>query len=179
MNDAELLSLIRNDHTSRYGFSLLVQQYQQQLYWHIRRMVVDHEDANDLVQEVFLKVWKGIGSFREDSSLFTWIYRIASNECISFLKKRRLHTMIPLLGGNRDIAERLTEDPYFTGDAIQVKFQKALDKLPPRQRMVFHMRYYNEMPYDVMSEILNTSVGALKASYHIAAKKIEDSMTQD
>ena len=87
--------------------------------------------------------------------------------------------MIPLLGGNRDIAERLTEDPYFTGDAIQVKFQKALDKLPPRQRMVFHMRYYDEMPYDVMSEILNTSVGALKASYHIAAKKIEDCMTQD
>ena len=179
MNDVELLSLIRIEQTSRYGFSLLVQQYQQQLYWHIRRMVVDHDDANDLVQEVFLKVWKGIRSFREDSSLYTWIYRIAANECTNFLRKRKLHAMIPLVGGNRNLAERLSDDPYFTGDAIQLKLQQALDTLPPRQRLVFTMRYYDEMPYETMSAILNTSVGALKASYHIAAKKIEDSLTQD
>jgi len=179
MSDTELLSLIRDEHTSRYGFNLLVQQYQKQLYWHIRRMVADHDDASDLVQEVFLKAWKGMKTFREDSSLYTWIYRIATNECLSFLKKRQLHAMIPLMGGNRELAERLTDDPYFTGDAIQLRLQKALTKLPARQRLVFNMRYYDEMPYETMSEILNTSVGALKASYHIAAKKIEDSLMQD
>lgn len=179
MSDTELLSLIRDEHTSRYGFSLLVQQYQKQLYWHIRRMVVDHDDANDLVQEVFLKVWKGIPSFREDSSLYTWIYRIAANECMNFLRKQQLHSMIPLMEGNRNMAERLSADPYFTGDSIQMRLQQALDKLPPRQRLVFTMRYHDEMPYETMSAILNTSVGALKASYHIAAKKIEDSLRQD
>jgi RNA polymerase sigma-70 factor (ECF subfamily) len=179
MNDAELLTLIRNEHTSHYGFTLLVQQYQTQLYWHIRRMVMDHDDANDLVQEVFLKVWKGIRFFREDSSLYTWLYRIAANECTNFLRKRQLHSVIPLMEGNRELAERLRDDPYFTGDAVQLKLQKALEKLPPRQRQVFSMRYYDEMPYETMSAILNTSVGALKASYHIAAKKIEDSLMQD
>ncbi len=179
MSDNELIALIKDEHSSRYGFSLLVQQYQEQMYWHIRRMVMDYEDTNDLVQEVFVKVWKGLKTFREDASLYTWIYRIATNECMSFLKKRRLHTMLPLLGSHRERAEGLADDPYFTGDEIQRKLQKALMKLPDRQRLVFNMRYYDELPYEHISEILKTSVGALKASYHIAAKKIEDSLKQD
>ncbi|MBP6978812.1 MAG: RNA polymerase sigma factor [Bacteroidales bacterium] len=178
-SDTEILTLIRNRQTSRYGFSLLVQQYQKQLYWHIRRMIVDHEDTNDLVQEVFVKIWKGIADFREDSSLYTWIYRIATNECLSFLQKRQLRTMLPLLDTHRNRAESLADDPYFTGDEIQAKLQAALMKLPPKQRLVFNMRYYEEMPYDEMAAILKTSAGALKASYHIAAKKIEDSLRQD
>jgi len=179
MTDTELLSLIRNQQTSRYGFSLLVQQYQKQLYGHIRRMVMDHEDANDLVQEVFMKVWKGLGTFREDSTLSTWLYRIATNECLSFLRKKRLQAVLPMLEPFRQKAESLADDPFFTGDQIQLKLQKALMKLPPRQRLVFNMRYYDEMPYEDISAILKTSVGALKASYHIAAKKIEDSLKKD
>lgn len=179
MSDKEMLELIRNEDSRQSGFDLLVRQYQKQVYWHIRRMVVDHEDTNDLVQEVFIKVWKGVDEFREDASLYTWIYRITVNETMNYLKKKRLRLMLPLAGKEKNLAESLKDDQYFSGDAIQQKLHHAILKLPPRQRLVFNMKYFEDMTYETISDILKTSTGSLKASYHIAVKKIEGYLLND
>lgn len=141
-------------------------------------MVIDHDDADDLTQEVFIKIHKAIGNFREDAQLYTWIYRIATNECLSFLKKKRRRFFLPLEDVAAELTEKLDSSAHINGDDIQLKLQKALLKLPDKQRLVFNMRYYDELSYDEISKITNTSVGALKASYHHAAKKIEDFITQ-
>jgi RNA polymerase sigma-70 factor (ECF subfamily) len=174
LEDKDLLAKIRNPETINYGFNMLVRTYQQRVYSHVRKMVIDHDDADDLTQEVFIKIYKYIGNFREDSQLFTWIYKIATNECLSFLQRKRKRFFLPIGDVAGELSAKLDANPGLSGDEIQLKLQKALLRLPDKQRLVFNMKYYEEMSYEEMSEITNTSVGALKASYHHAVKKIEE-----
>jgi RNA polymerase sigma factor (sigma-70 family) len=173
LEDSELLAKIRNPDTRNYGFSLLVRAYQQRVYWHIRKMVIDHADADDLTQETFIKVHHAIERFREDSQLFTWIYRIATNECLNFLarKKRRLFFRLGDVGTELQSKVQVSD---IGADEVQKKLQLALVKLPDKQRLVFNMRYFDDMSYEQIASITDTSVGALKASFHHAVKKIED-----
>lgn len=173
-SDKELLAQFAVEATRNYAFNLLVKKYQQKLYWHIRRMVIDHDDADDVTQDVFVKAWKGLEGFREDAKLYTWLYRIATNECITFLNKKKKRFFIPIVDVEAQLASKLESDPLFNGDKLQLKLQQAILSLPEKQRVVFNMKYYDEMKYEDMSEVLGTSVGALKASYHHAVKKIED-----
>ena len=177
MNDKDLLAKIRNPETRSYGFNLLVREYQQRIYWHIRKMVIDHDDADDVTQEVFIKIHKAIDRFREDAQLYTWIYRIATNESLTFLKKKRRRFFLPIEDVSLELSRKLDSSPQINGDEIQIKLQKALLKLPDKQRLVFNMRYYDELSYEDISQITETSVGALKASYHHAVKKIENFLT--
>ena len=174
-SDKELLEMLRTDQSS-YAFNLLVRKYQNKIYAHVRRIVIDHDDANDVVQNIFIKVWKGIEKFNEDSELYTWIYRISVNESLTFLKKKRTKFFIPIHNIEKEMSDKIDAGEYFSGDEIERKLQKALLTLPEKQRIVFNLRYYDEMPYEEMSRVLGTSVGALKASYHIAAKKIEENL---
>jgi RNA polymerase sigma-70 factor (ECF subfamily) len=174
VEDKELLSKIRDPESRNYGFNMLVRTYQQRVYWHVRKMVIDHDDADDLTQEVFIKVHKNIDSFRADSQLFTWIYRIATNECLNFLSRKKRRFFLPIEDVAEQLTGRLDSGELISGEEIQLKLQKALLKLPDKQRLVFNMRYYEEIPYEEMAEITGTSVGALKASYHHAVKKIEE-----
>jgi RNA polymerase sigma-70 factor (ECF subfamily) len=173
VNDSELLSKIRNPDTRNYGINLLVRAYQQRVYWHIRKMVIDHDDADDITQEVFIKINNAIDRFREDAQLFTWIYRIATNECLNFLNKKRRRFFLPIEDIEPELIARI-DASMMDGDEIQKKLQKAILKLPDKQRLVFNMKYFDDMPYEQIAEITNTSVGALKASYHHAVKKIEE-----
>jgi RNA polymerase sigma factor (sigma-70 family) len=175
-SDKELLEKFADEATRNYAFNLLVKKYQEKLYWHVRRMVVDHDDADDLVQDIFVKVWKSLEGFREDAKLYTWMYRIATNECITFLNKKKKRIFVPLVDVEAQLSKKMEHDPLFDGDKIQLKLQQAILTLPEKQRVVFHLKYYDEMKYEDMSEVLGTSVGALKASYHHAVKKIEDYM---
>jgi RNA polymerase sigma factor (sigma-70 family) len=174
LEDKDLLEKIRNPDTRNYGFNLLVREYQQKVYWHVRKMVIDHDDTDDLTQEIFIKVHKYINGFREDSQLYTWIYRIATNECLSFLQRKKRRFFLPLGDVAKELSGKLDNSSHISGDEIQLKLQKALLKLPDKQRVVFNMKYFDDMSYEEISEITNTSVGALKASYHHAVKKIED-----
>lgn len=169
----DFLKYISNPETRNYGFNLLIRHYQQKIYNTVRRVVINHDDANDVVQNVFIKAWSNIEQFRNESQLYTWLYRIAVNESINFINNKRFKYLIPIVNVEKKLAESLIDDNFFTGDEIQLKFQQALLTLPTKQRIVFNMRYYDETPYSEMSEILKTSEGALKASYHIALKKIE------
>ncbi len=162
-----------------YGFNLLVRKYQQKIYWHVRKMVIDHDDADDLVQEVFVKVWKHIENFRQDAQLYTWIYRIATNECLNFLRKKKNKFFLPIHDVQNELAEKLDSSQYIDGDEIQLKLQKALLKLPDKQRLVFNMKYFDEMKYEEISKITGTTVGSLKANYHHAVKKIEAFLKQN
>jgi RNA polymerase sigma-70 factor (family 1) len=174
MEDAQIIEKFTNESTREEAFRMLLRKYQQKIYWHIRRMVLDHDDADDLVQDVFLKVWKSLHNFREDAQLYTWLYRIASNECITFLNKKKLKQGVSLNDESGSyLAETLKDTTYFDGNDAQRKLQEALLTLPEKQRLVFHMKYFDDMKYDEISEALGTSVGALKASYHLAVKKIE------
>ena len=173
-SDSELLKLFREGDNPNYAFNLLMRRYQQKVYFHIRRIVIDHDDANDIVQNTFIKAWKGLENFREDSQLFTWLYRIATNESLSFLKKKRTAFFIPIVNVEKELSDKLQSDALISGDEIQLKLQKAILTLPEKQRLVFNMKYYDELKYEEISEILGTSVGALKASYHHAVKKIEN-----
>ncbi len=171
--DQKILELCRKAESSNYGFNLLVQKYQEKVYLHIRRLVINHSDADDVVQDTFIKVWKNLEKFRSESNLFTWIYRIATNEAMSFLQKKKRKYLFTTIDYNTKLSKNLEDDSYFTGDEIQLKLQNALLTLPDKQRLVFNMKYYDELKYEEMSEITGTSTGALKASYHIAVKKIE------
>ncbi|MBL7852899.1 MAG: RNA polymerase sigma factor [Cyclobacteriaceae bacterium] len=178
MEDKELLLKVRNPETRGYGFNLLVRAYQQRVYWLVRKMVIDHDDADDITQEVFIKVHKAIDQFREDSQLYTWIYRIATNECLSFLNRKKRRFFLPIEDVAGQLTAKIDSTPGLEGDEIQKKLQKALLKLPDKQRLVFNMRYYDDLSYEDMAEITKTSVGALKASYHHAVKKIEEFLTE-
>lgn len=156
------------------SFSVVVRTYQERLYWHIRQMVLVHDDANDVLQNTFLKAWKALDSFRGDSQLSTWLYRIATNETLTFLAQKRLRNLLSIDDAEDVLFNNMRADSYFDGDEAQLKLQQAILTLPEKQRLVFNMRFYEEMPYEQMSAILETSVGALKASYHHAAKKVED-----
>jgi len=157
---------------------MLVRTYQKKIYWHIRKMVIDHDDADDLTQEVFIKIHKNIGNFRQDSQLYTWIYRIATNECLNFLQRKRRRFFLPVGDVETALAQKLDSAPYISADEVQLKLQKALLKLPDKQRLVFNMKYFDELSYEEMAAVTGTSVGALKASYHHAVKKIEEFLKQ-
>lgn len=169
--ELELMAMLQDEKLKSKAFNQVVLKYQQQTYWQIRKMVLNHDDANDVMQNTFIKAWNAIDSFRGESKLSTWLYRIAVNESLTFLSKQRsLHLGIDL----EDVMlNKMEADSYFDGDELQVRLQKAILTLPEKQRLVFNMKYYDDLKYEEMEEILGTSVGALKASYHLAVKKIE------
>ena len=180
MTDHELLEMFHSASGKEKAFTLLIEKYQQRIYWHIRRMVQNHDDTDDVMQNTFVKIWNGLENFRADSQLFTWMYRIATNETITFLNSRNKRTTISFETNESSDEEGYSPANYIQaesnqvdGDDIQARLQKAIDALPEKQKIVFNLRYYDEMPYEQMSDVLGTSVGALKASYHHAAQKIE------
>ncbi|MBK7888002.1 MAG: sigma-70 family RNA polymerase sigma factor [Bacteroidetes bacterium] len=174
-SDQELLLRFRDpdNHNRHYAFNLLVKKYQQKVYGHVRRMVIDHDDANDLIQNTFIKVWQHLDGFREDSQLYTWIYRIATNECLGFLKQKRKRFFLPIGDVEGELSQKLVQDRPMDVNKLELKLQQAILSLPEKQRTVFNLRYYDNMKYEEMSEVLGTSVGALKASYHHAVAKVE------
>ncbi len=172
--DNDILELFANLSTQNQALKLLIERYQKPLYWQIRKIVINHDDTDDALQNTFIKVWKGLGSFNRESSLFTWLYRIATNEALMLLRKRAKENNIPYENVSYFLSNSLTSDPYFKGDEIQKKLQQAILTLPEKQRIVFNMKYFDDMSYEEMSGILETSVGGLKASYHHAVKKIEE-----
>jgi RNA polymerase sigma factor (sigma-70 family) len=172
--DIALLQEFRIPATKEKAFTAIIKKYQEKLYWHIRRMVIDHEDANDVLQNMFIKVWNGLENFREDSQLYTWLYRIATNESLSFLEQQKKRSSVSIDQEENGLANQLQADKHFDGNKLEWKLQMAIQKLPEKQRIVFNLRYFDEMPYEEMSRVLETSEGALKASYHHAVKKIED-----
>lgn len=176
--DEAILHCLQVSGEADRGFLLLMEKYQERLYWHIRRMVINHEDANDVLQNCLVKVFRNIERFEGKSKLYTWLYRIATNEAITFLQKRKKRWTTSLDDEENALENRLEADVYFDGDRAAVLLQKALIALPEKQRLVFQMRYFEERPYQEMSELLDTSVGALKASYHHAIKKIEKYIRQ-
>ena len=176
-SDNEILEKFYDEATRHYGFNLLIKQYQQRLYWHVRRILLDHEDSNDVIQNVFIKVWQNLAGFRKDSQLYTWLYRIATNEALTFLKKKTRRGFISFSELEFETGDKLHNDPLFTGDKIQLKLQQAILKLPNQQRIVFNMKYFDGMKYEKISEVLGVTVGALKASYHHAVKKISNYVT--
>ncbi len=167
------MALLRSEATFERGFRRMMAQYRERLYWHIRRLVQVHEDADDVLQNTFIKIYRGILQFEGKSKLYTWLYRIATNESLTHLQNKARHASASLDDASSLAAGRLQADPWFDGDALQVKLQEAIVQLPEKQRIVFNLRYYEEMPYEEMSGLLNTSVGALKASFHHATRKIE------
>ncbi|MBL4587694.1 MAG: RNA polymerase sigma factor [Flavobacteriales bacterium] len=171
--DRKLLQEFKDSQSRNFAFSKLVNRYQERLYWHIRRIVIDHDDADDVLQNTFIKAFKNLDRFREDSQLFTWLYRIATNESLTFLKKKKKHIFVSLDDVSHSLESTLETDPQLSGDAIQLKLQKAILTLPTKQRLVFNMKYFEEMKYHEIAEVTGTSIGALKASYHHAVKKIE------
>jgi RNA polymerase sigma-70 factor, ECF subfamily len=174
ISDEHILGLLGTEATHERGFRLLMSRYQEPLYRHVRRMVYGHDDANDVIQNTFIKVFKNIERFEGKSKLFTWLYRIATNEAITFLNNRqRKETDTIDDADNVYLASQLRADTFFDGDEIEIRLQQAIAILPDKQRTVFNLRYYDEMPYEEMSQVLGTSVGALKASYHHAVKKVE------
>ncbi len=172
--DQLLISKLQDENTKKSAFSELVAGYQERLYWHIRKIVLNHDDTDDVLQNTFLKAWKGIENFRAESGLFTWLYRIATNESLTFLEQKKRKAMSGISEVNEYLIENLETDPFFDGDEAQLKLQKAIASLPDKQRLVFNMRYFDDMKYQDMEKILETSEGALKASYHHAVKKIEE-----
>ena len=173
VDDAEILSKFQDEKTRNEAFNILLKKYQQKIYWHIRRMVIDHDDADDIAQDVFVKVWKNLPGFRADAQLYTWMYRIATNECITFLNKKKAKNNVSLDDVDSTLGDTLAASSYFDGDKAQRKLQEALLTLPDKQRLVFNMKYYEDMKYEEISDVVGTSVGALKASFHLAVKKIE------
>lgn len=174
IEDAELLVQFRLPATKEQAFTAIIKKYQERLYWHIRRMVVDHENTNDVLQNMFIKAWKGLENFREDSQLYTWLYRIATNESLTFLDQQKRKSSISLNDVESGLSNIIRADQNFDANKLEWKLQLAIQQLPEKQRLVFNLRYYDEMPYEQMSRVLGTSEGALKASYHHAAKKIQD-----
>lgn len=173
ISDEQILALLQEEKSMEPGFRLLLQKYQERMYWQIRRLVVEHEDANDVLQNCMIKVYRSINTFQGKSKLYTWLYRIATNESITFINKKKKKSTSSIDEEESGLANQLKADAHFDGDAVQRQLQQAIARLPEKQRLVFNMRYYEEMSYQDISEVLETSVGALKASYHHAAKKIE------
>lgn len=171
--DARIVELLCSPRTAEQGLRLLMAEYQERLYWLIRRMVDNHEDANDVLQEVLLKAYRHAASFEGRSGLYTWLYRIAANEALGFLRKQRRQRSCSMDDEGNALADRLHADSWFDEEAALRALGEAIGRLPDKQRQVFQMRYFDEMSYQEMSDLLGTSVGALKASFHHAAKKIE------
>jgi RNA polymerase sigma factor (sigma-70 family) len=174
LDDSNLVDQFKAGNNREIPFTSIVKKYQERLYWHIRRMVVVHEDADDVLQNVFIKVWKGLEGFRGESQLSTWLYKIATNETYTFLENRKKRMAHSLDDVENDLANKIKADERFDGNKIEWKLELAIQQLPNKQKTVFMLRYYDEMPYEEMSRVLGTSEGALKASYHHAVKKVED-----
>ncbi|CEN37380.1 RNA polymerase sigma factor [Capnocytophaga cynodegmi] len=174
MEEKEFITLLQNSKKRSKAFENLVDTYQRRLYWHIRRIVISHEDTDDVLQETFIKIFRNIDKFRGESSLFSWVYRIATNQALDFLKKKANERNYSIEDLQYDRSIHLETDVYFEGDEIQIKFQKAIATLPEKQQLVFNMKYFEELKYEQISQILDTSVGALKASYHHAVQKIKN-----
>ena len=179
IEEVSFVKQLKNKHSQEKAFRDLIELYKERLYWHIRKIVIIHDDADDVLQNTFVKVYKNIGGFKGNSKLFSWIYRIATNEAISHLNRESKLKNIDIDSLQFQYVEKLYADEYFDGDEIQLKLQRALVTLPQKQRMVFNMKYFDDMKYTDISEILETSVGALKASYHHARKKIEKHLLDD
>lgn len=178
-NEEEIIAQLQEPQLQRNAFGEIVKHYSEPLYWQIRRMVLSHDDANDLLQNTFIKAWSNLEYFRGEARLSTWLYRIAINESLNFLNKQRAINQLSLDEAETTALAKLESDPYFDGDHTQLLFEKAIQTLPEKQRIVFNLKYFEEMKYEDMSEILGTSVGALKASYHHAVKKIEEFLSQN
>ena len=157
-------------------FQALVEQYSEPLYWHIRQIVGSHEDADDILQDAFVKIWRALPDFRGESSVSTWMWRIATNEAMTFLRRKRVRAALQFSSISAEVERSIDGDPYFNGNEAERKLAKAIAKLPDKQRAVFCMRYYQELPYEQIAEITGTSVGALKASFHIAQEKIKEEL---
>ena len=175
MRDEQIIRLFDSGEREK-AFNGIVDAYSERLYWHIRRFVCSHEDTDDLLQDVYIKIWAALPSFRRDAQLFTWLYRIATNEVLNFLRKQRFKSFVSFESESSVLEKKIDEDAYFNGDALQRELYKAIQRLPQKQRLVFNMRYFDEMKYEDIAEITGTSVGALKASYHHAYSKIKEEM---
>lgn len=178
MKDQQIIDLYDSGECEK-AFNGIVSAYSERLYWHIRRFTCNHEDTNDLLQEVFVKIWTALPSFRRDAQLFTWIYRIATNEVLNHLRRQKFRLMVSLDSEASYLERKIDDDPYFNGNSLQRELHKAIQRLPQKQRIVFNLRYFDEMKYDDISEITGTSVGALKASYHHAYNKIKDDLEKN
>lgn len=174
MEDQEILIQFNQAATKEAAFTILVAKYRERLYWHIRRLIVDHDDTDDVLQNTFLKVWKALAGFKEQSQLYTWLYRIATNESLSFIEQKQRKSAMSFDDMTEVLSNQLKADSYFDSNRLEWKLQIAIQQLPEKQRIVFGLRYFDEMSYDEMSEVLGTSTGALKASFHHAVKKVED-----
>lgn len=174
-----LVRELKQRETQAKAFEVLVNTYKERLYWHIRRIVLDHDDADDVLQNTFIKVFRNIEKFKGDSKLYSWMYRIGTNEALTYLKAKSRKLGVSTDEMIERKADNLQADVYFEGDAIQLKLQQAIARLPEKQKLVFNMKYYEELKYEEIADILDTSVGALKASYHLATKKIEAYLTSD
>lgn len=172
-NEKEVIALLQDPERQREAFECIVKAYSEQLYWQIRRMVLSHDDANDILQNTFIKAWTNIEYFRGDAKMSTWLYRIALNECLTFLNKQRAANQLSIDEADAEILEKLEGDSYFDGDNTQKTFLRAIHSLPKKQQIVFNLKYFKDLKYEEISEIVGTSVGALKASYHHAVKKVE------
>lgn len=175
MTDRQLIELYHCGKQEE-AFNGIVDAYTERLYWHVRRFLCSHEDTNDLLQDIFIKVWTSLSTFRGDAKLYTWIYRIATNEVLNHLRKRKMMSLISFESISASMERKIDEDPSFNGDLIQRELHKAIQRLPEKQRLVFSLRYFDEMKYEDISEITGTSVGALKASYHHAYNKIKEEL---
>ncbi|KAB1154594.1 RNA polymerase sigma factor [Tenacibaculum aiptasiae] len=172
-DEITLIEQLQDQKTREVAFKHLISQYKERLYWHIRKIVISHDDADDVLQNTFIKIFKSINHFKGNSKLYSWMYRIATNEAITFINKKAKERNIDITDYQHQLVSNLDSDNWFSGDEIQLVLQKAIATLPQKQQLVFNMKYFDEMKYDQISEVLETSVGALKASYHIAVKKIE------
>lgn len=176
IDEQQLVKQLHDPSTASQAFGVLLSTYSRPVYWQIRKMVANHDDANDLVQNVFLKAWNNLNNFRGDAKLSTWLFKIAINESINFINKEKQRLQMSEDSDDSFLLNNIEADEFFDGDQLQAELQKAIAKLPDKQRLVFNMRYYDEMKYEDMSEILGTSVGALKASYHHAVKKVTEAL---
>lgn len=179
ISDKKLVRLFKSKSQKKQAFTLIVKKHQERLYWHIRNIVLIHEDADDVIQNTFIKIWENLSNFNEDAKLYTWMYRIATNESLNFLNKSKKHKLLSIGDHEKILENTLMGDPWFNGDEAQKKLQQALLSLPEKQRLVFNMKYFQELKYKEIADILDTSVGALKASYHHAVKKIEVYLRSD
>lgn len=181
MNESELIAKLKEPGERRKAFSVLVDEYQEKVYWKVRKIVIDHDDANDLTQDIFIKIWQNLDNFRADSKLYTWIYRIAVNESLTFLKKKNRQQQISLDDNQLLVAkfDKGVQSGYIDGDEIEIKLQRAILGLPEKQRLIFNFRYFDKLSYEEISEITGTTVGGLKATFHVAMKKVEENLKQD
>ena len=175
MTDKEIIALYCSG-SHEQAFNQIVENYTERIYWHVRRFLYCHEDANDLLQDIFIKVWAALPSFRGDAQLFTWIYRIATNEVLNHLRRQRFKALVSFDSEASNLEKKIDEDASFDGNAMQRELHKAIQRLPQKQKVVFMLRYFDEMKYDDIAEITGTSVGALKASYHHAYNKIKEEL---